>query len=34
VAAWVRLLDTDGGLLGMATSGSRPGSLHPSLVLM
>ena len=32
--AWVRLFDADGGLLGRATWGSRPGSLHPSLVLM
>ena len=32
--SWVRLLDARGCLVGMATSGSRPGSLHPSLVLM
>lgn len=31
---WVRLLDSGGALVGMATRGSRPGSLHPSLVLM
>jgi tRNA pseudouridine55 synthase len=32
--AWVRLLDGDGALVGLATPGSRPGSLHPSLVLI
>jgi len=32
--AWVRLLDMKGALVGVATGGSRPGSLHPSLVLI
>ena len=32
--AWVRLFDVRGALVGMATAGSRHGSLHPSLVLM
>jgi tRNA pseudouridine55 synthase len=31
---WVRLLDPDGALVGVATAGTRPGSLHPSLVLI
>ncbi|MBI4888306.1 MAG: tRNA pseudouridine(55) synthase TruB [Acidobacteria bacterium] len=31
---WVRLLDATGALLGIATPGGRPGSLHPALVLM
>jgi tRNA pseudouridine55 synthase len=31
---WVRLLDARGALVGMATGGSRPGSLHPALVLI
>jgi tRNA pseudouridine55 synthase len=31
---WVRLLDRRGGLIGLGTSGNRPGSLHPALVLM
>lgn len=30
---WVRLLDADGRLLALATPGTRPGSLHPSVVL-
>jgi tRNA pseudouridine55 synthase len=32
-AEWVRLFDSDGHLLALATPGSRPGSLHPSVVL-
>ena len=32
--AWVRLLDSDGALVGVATAGRRPDSLHPSLVLI
>jgi tRNA pseudouridine55 synthase len=31
---WVRLLDGDGHLLALATSGARPGSLHPAVVLI
>ena len=31
---WVRVLDASGGLVAMATTGTRPGSLHPSVVLM
>ena len=31
---WIRLLDPDGALVGVATAGTRPGSLHPSLVLI
>ena len=31
---WVRLLDGDGQLLAMARAGSRPGSLHPAVVLI
>jgi len=30
---WTRLLDPEGHLLAVATPGSRPGSLHPSVVL-
>lgn len=30
---WIRLLDRDGRLLAMATRGSTPGALHPSIVL-
>ena len=33
-AEWVRLLDSKGALVGVATAGTRPGSLHPSLVLI
>ncbi|MGH9253681.1 MAG: tRNA pseudouridine(55) synthase TruB [Vicinamibacterales bacterium] len=32
--SWVRLLDASGRLVGMGTPGHRPGSLHPSLVLV
>ena len=31
---WTRLLDADGVLVGVATVGTRPDSLHPSLVLI
>jgi tRNA pseudouridine55 synthase len=31
---WVRLIDTDGSLVAMATAGSRPGFLHPAVVLI
>ena len=31
---WTRLLDTEGVLVGVATAGTRPDSLHPSLVLI
>lgn len=31
---WTRLLDGEGILVGVATAGTRPGSLHPSLVLI
>jgi tRNA pseudouridine55 synthase len=31
---WVRLTAPDGALLGLATPGSRPGSLHPAIVLI
>jgi tRNA pseudouridine55 synthase len=31
---WVRLLDRGGSLIAVGTRGSRPGSLHPALVLM
>ena len=31
---WVRLLDTTGALVAMATRGTAPGSLHPSVVLI
>ena len=33
-AEWVRLLDGDGHLIAMAKPGSRPGSLHPVVVLI
>jgi tRNA pseudouridine55 synthase len=33
-AEWVRLLDTSGDLIAMARAGSRPGSLHPAVVLI
>jgi tRNA pseudouridine55 synthase len=33
-AAWVRLTDRDGHLIAMARAGSRPGSLHPAVVLI
>ena len=32
--AWIRLLDDQGALVAVATAGSRPGSLHPSVVLI
>jgi len=31
---WVRLLDGDGHLVAVATGGSRPGALHPAVVLI
>ncbi len=31
---WVRLLDDDGHLLALATTGTRAGSLHPTVVLI
>ena len=31
---WVRLVDGHGHLVAMATAGSRPGSLHPAVVLI
>jgi tRNA pseudouridine55 synthase len=31
---WVRLLDSNGRLLGLAEPGNRPGSLHPAVVLI
>ena len=31
---WVRLLDGEGHLIALATPGSRPGSLHPEVVLI
>ena len=31
---WVRLLDSDGHLIAMATRGRRPDSLHPAVVLI
>jgi len=31
---WIRLLDGGGALVGIATTGPRPGSLHPSVVLI
>ena len=34
VTSWVRLMDACGCLVGVATSGARPGSLHPSVVLI
>ena len=33
-AAWTRLFDAEGALVGVGTVGTRPGSLHPSLVLI
>jgi len=33
-AEWVRLVDTSGHLLAMARAGSRPGVLHPAVVLI
>jgi tRNA pseudouridine55 synthase len=33
-AEWTRLLDSDGALVGVATGGTRPGSLHPAVVLI
>jgi tRNA pseudouridine55 synthase len=33
-AAWVRLMTGEGMLLALATPAARPGSLHPSLVLI
>lgn len=33
-ADWTRLLDTTGALVAMATPGTAPGSLHPSVVLI
>ena len=33
-ADWVRLLDGEGHLIAMARPGSRPGSLHPAVVLI
>jgi tRNA pseudouridine55 synthase len=32
--SWVRLLDAGGRLVAVATRGARPGSLHPSVVLI
>ncbi len=32
--AWVRLFDTTGALVALATPGRTPGSLHPSVVLI
>jgi tRNA pseudouridine55 synthase len=32
--AWVRLFDTTGALVALATPGPTPGSLHPSVVLI
>lgn len=34
LAEWVRLLDPDGRLVALATPGTRPGSLHPAVVLI
>jgi tRNA pseudouridine55 synthase len=31
---WIRLLDEDGTLIGVATGAANPGSLHPALVLI
>jgi tRNA pseudouridine55 synthase len=31
---WVRLLDAEGHLVALATAGTRPGSLHPAVVLI
>jgi len=33
-AEWVRLMDGQGQLVAMATAGSRPGFLHPAVVLI
>ena len=33
-AEWVRLTDPDGRLLAVGRTGSRPGSLHPAVVLI
>ena len=33
-AEWVRLMDSQGHLVAMATAGSRPGFLHPAVVLI
>jgi tRNA pseudouridine55 synthase len=33
-AEWVRLIDGQGHLVAMATAGSRPGFLHPTVVLI
>jgi tRNA pseudouridine55 synthase len=33
-AAWVRLLDREGQLIALAQPGTRPGSLHPAVVLI
>jgi len=33
-AEWVRLTDSQGGLLAMARAGSRQGFLHPAVVLI
>jgi tRNA pseudouridine55 synthase len=33
-AEWVRMLDGDGQLLALARAGSRPGFLHPAVVLI
>jgi tRNA pseudouridine55 synthase len=33
-AAWVRMFDSTGALVAMATPGQAPGSLHPSIVLV
>jgi hypothetical protein len=30
---WIRLFDSDGHLLALATPGSTPGTLHPAVVL-
>jgi hypothetical protein len=31
---WVRVMDDAGQLVAIATSGTEPGSLHPSIVLI
>jgi hypothetical protein len=33
-AEWVRIMDSDGRLLAVGRAGSRPGSLHPAVVLI
>jgi len=33
-AAWMRLIDNEGALVGVATPGARTGSLHPAVVLI